>query len=459
MNHPSINPPRLRDANDAMGKLVRRVLSEPPAANFNVDSRFERLQGLLKSRARPSSFVYAYALAGVAALVAVVAWVSYGRFELTDHAKSLFATAKSAHVHIEREPARGDVQLGDRASHRLDDGTTISVPAEGHATVTRVSQHRTVVTLSRGAVELTVSPRKVGEEFEVAAGRFRFRVVGTRFRVAQDTKGIGLTVSEGRVEVLENGQVLKVVDAGGTWTEFESEQGTQLDPVAPQEVRTASTPGNRLRERDAGMPISSSAPAEVDCLALARGGEHAAALTCFKRQARGGGVSAEIGLYEGARIEHEILGDPRRALETLKRHRERFPAGTLSVEVRLKMIQILTELGRDSEALDQSETLLSSGQRTAPETELRWLRGKLYKRQSKFDRAASEFARAAAAGGALQQRAKLEQADCLERIGNVEQARAEYETLLGAASTSVRDEARRRLTKLRPREVLTNEAE
>ncbi|MGE5787168.1 MAG: FecR family protein, partial [Myxococcales bacterium] len=388
MKQPSANPPRLCDTNDATGKLLRRVLSEPPAATFNVDSRFERLQQRLTTRPRPLPFIYAYGLAGVAAVLAVVAWMSYGRLAVTDHEKSLLATSASARVPMESELARGEVQLGDRASRRLDDGTTISVPAEGHAIITRVSQNRTVVKLSRGAVELNVSPRKVGDELEVAAGRFRFRVVGTRFRVAHDKKGVGLSVSEGRVEVLENGQVLKVVDAGGTWTEFEPEQGTQLEQDAAPEVRTVSNLGTSHAEQDAEIAARSSAPVKVDCLALARGGEHAAALTCFKRQSRGGGVSAEIGLYESARIEHEILGDPRRALETLKQHRERFAGGTLSVEVRLKVIQILTELGKDGEALEQSEALLSSGQLTAPETELRWLRGKLYKRQGRFDRAA-----------------------------------------------------------------------
>lgn len=458
MTQPPINPTRLRDTDDAVGRLLRRVSSEPAAGNFNVESRFERLQQQLTRPARPSRFAYTYGFAGMVAAVIVVAAVAYGRFRRAYHDEPVHATAASALVPTRSQVVQEEVTVGDRGLHRLDDGSVVSVPAEGNATIKRPSRTRTLVELSRGAVELSVSPRRVGEQFEVAAGRFRFRVVGTRFRVAHETNGVGLTVAEGRVEVTENGQVLRVVDAGGTWSEFERERGTQLDPRTTPEVRTASSPRAGFKEQNTRAKEHPAAPSSPDCLALARGGDHAAALTCFQRQATGAGISAEIGLYESARIEHEILGDPRRALETLESHRGRFPGGTLSVEVRLKMVQILTELKRDSEALDQSEALLGSGQLKAPRTELHWLRGRLYKRQGRLDRAAHEFSRAAATDGALRERAKLEQADCLERLGNIEHARVEYEALSGAANTRVRDEARRHLLKLRQGEISPNEA-
>jgi ferric-dicitrate binding protein FerR (iron transport regulator) len=458
MTHPPANPPRLRDNDDAVGRLLRRVLSEPAAATINVEDRFERLQRGLANRTRSRRLVYTYGFAGVLTALVMIGAVGYARLSNSKHDKPLLATAAGAFVPMGTQPVQEEVTLGDRASHRLDDGSVVSVPSEGRAIIKRPSRSRTVVELSRGVVELAVSPRKSGDQFEVAAGRFHFRVVGTRFRVTHETNGVGLAVVEGRVEVVENGHVLRVVDAGGTWSEFERGRGTHLEQPAPPEVRTTSNPSAGVNGRHAGTKAHLAATSSPDCLVLAREGDHAAALTCFKRQATGEGVSAEIGLYESARIEHEILGDPGRALETLKNHRIRFPGGTLSVEIRLKLVQILTEVGRDSEALDQSEALLSSGQLTAPKIELHWLRGKLYKRQGRFDRAASEFARAAEAGGPLHERANLERADCLERLGDLKQARVEYEALSNAANTRVREEARRHLIELRQREILPNEA-
>lgn len=455
MNHsrPPSNPPRLRQVNDATGRLLRRALSQshPPTTYRDVEDGVQRIEQILARRSRGSQFLVAFALAGALAVVLLLIRDRHGWGPASR--PSTPSVAASAVAQIGTEPSEDGVPIGDHASHRLGDGTVVSVPAEGHAVISRPAQTRTVVDLERGTVELAVSPRAPGEQFEVTAGRFRFRVVGTRFRVAREATGLSLSVAEGRVEVVEKDQVLQVVEAGGTWREEKSEPeksepGRQLGQAATQPGRATN-----------GPTVASSVASDPDCLAFARSGEHVSALECFKRQARGEGVAAEIGLYESARIEHAIKGDPRRALETLRAYRERFPHGALSVEVALKSVQILTELGREGEALELSETLLRNGQRTAPEAELRWLRGKLFKRQGRLDAAASEFSRAADSSGALRERAKLERADCLEKLGQREQARIEYQTLSETGNARTRDEARRRLARLGVEEASNNELE
>jgi hypothetical protein len=179
--------------------------------------------------------------------------------------------------------------------------------------VTHPTAQLTRLELKGGAAEFAVSPRKAGELLEVSAGRFRFRVLGTRFRVAHAQDGVSLAVTEGKVAVLESEQTLRVVTVGGTWSEKNDFASAQFEnaPVSlgsAVPARAAETKGTE----------------NADCLALSRRNEHEAALACFAKQASGTSVSAEVAQYEMARIQHDALGQAERSLETLRKYRERF---------------------------------------------------------------------------------------------------------------------------------------
>jgi hypothetical protein len=84
----------------------------------------------------------------------------------------------------------------------LADGSALSLARDTRAKVDEVDGQNTTVSLTGGRIELHVKPRKSGE-FRVEAGRYRVRVVGTRFSVtyASAAQQIRVEVTQGRVRV------------------------------------------------------------------------------------------------------------------------------------------------------------------------------------------------------------------------------------------------------------------
>jgi len=64
----------------------------------------------------------------------------------------------------------------------LKDGSGLSLAAHTRASIDERDVQNTTVSLTGGRIDLQVKPRKTGE-FRVEAGRYRVRVVGTRFSV------------------------------------------------------------------------------------------------------------------------------------------------------------------------------------------------------------------------------------------------------------------------------------
>ena len=96
------------------------------------------------------------------------------------------------------------------------------------------------------------------------------------------------------------------------------------------------------------------------CAKFARDGEYDSATRCYDRVARGSGMPAELALYEKARLESKAMGHGALALLTLDEHRRRFPAGVLAAEVGITRIELLTQLGRPSDALTAIDQALQS---------------------------------------------------------------------------------------------------
>jgi hypothetical protein len=303
------------------------------------------------------------------------------------------------------------------------------------------------VVLDRGEVGLHVAKRVAGGPgFEVVAGAYRFRVLGTRFRVARPAVGakpVELWVEEGRVAVSRRGKLLGVIEAGGHW-----------DASPPVAARTAAAPAHRRAAKHALAARVSQAEVPAAslrgrCAAL---GDEATtardAVACYQQQARGEGIAAETALYEVARVRRDFLGDAEGALAALRASRERFPHGMLRQEVDLSIVELLPKLNRHGEAIDEIGRLLAEGHGEERAAELHVLRGNIYREvledfvRAERDYAAAESSRAPVVGDATFLRGV-----CLQALGRAELARATFERYI-AARGRFSDEARRRLERL-----------
>jgi hypothetical protein len=113
------------------------------------------------------------------------------------------------------------------------------------------------------------------------------------------------------------------------------------------------------------------------CADLARSGAAEPALVCYAKLARGSGMTAELALFEQARLEGKVLRRPERARTTLDEYRRRFPQGSLRAEVMLAQIDWLLASGDSTRALEQVDEALASGLLRERTAELERLRSTL----------------------------------------------------------------------------------
>jgi len=123
--------------------------------------------------------------------------------------------------------------------------------------------------------------------------------------------------------------------------------------------KAAETP-EKPSERAKPLARAASEDDANQCAKLAKDAKYADAVGCYGRIAGGSSMSAELALYEKARIEAKALGQSSVALRTLDEHQRRFPSGVLSTEVELTRIELLSQLGRRGEALAAIERGLQS---------------------------------------------------------------------------------------------------
>jgi hypothetical protein len=110
------------------------------------------------------------------------------------------------------------------------------------------------------------------------------------------------------------------------------------------------------------------------CAQLARAGSAEQARDCYERLSSGSGMSAELALFEQARLEGKALRRPESALLTLEAHRRRFPRGSLRAEVMLAQIDWLLATGDSAHALQVVDEALASGLLSERTSELQRLR-------------------------------------------------------------------------------------
>lgn len=168
----------------------------------------------------------------------------------------------------------------------------------------------------------------------------------------------------------------------------------QLRPIpqVPLDPRSASDPPRTPKSKRATAKVLTEAPAAAmndpttsaakfggatACAQLAREGAAEQALDCYDDLARGEGMSAELALFEQARLEGKVLRQPERALARLDHYRQRFPQGSLRAEVMLARIDWLLTSGDSPRALAAVEEALGSGLLRERTTELERIRARL----------------------------------------------------------------------------------
>ena len=155
-----------------------------------------------------------------------------------------------------------------------------------------------------------------------------------------------------------------------------------LKGVAPRSSRPALARAGELNDASSGAVTARPTDAVPSggakaCAQLARGGASEQALACYALLANGNGMSAELALFEQARLEGKALRRPDRALSTLDDYRRRFPNGSLRGEVMLAQIDWLLASGNAPRALLVVDEALASGLLRERTPELERLRAKL----------------------------------------------------------------------------------
>lgn len=187
----------------------------------------------------------------------------------------------------------------------------------------------------------------------------------------------------------------------------------------------------------------------LDCqLALAHGPARDKA-TCLEHTASGDTLEAQRAIVELARIKERQLQDPAGAINALRDYRRRFPDGALKGEVDFALVELLPKTGQAREALKESEALLSTAWGRRRSSELRLMRGRLAQDQlGDLDQAIQELSYVRSEFGAVGDEASLRIAQCYERSGKRDQAKAAYREYLARKGASQTELAQERLRNL-----------
>jgi tetratricopeptide (TPR) repeat protein len=227
--------------------------------------------------------------------------------------------------------------------------------------------------------------------------------------------------------------------------EHASGDGKSAAPAMAGHSMAAHLPGNGEAPSSAARAVE----ARLDCSDLlekdARAAEH-----CYaQRAAESSGLSAEAALYELARLRRDVQQDAKGALAALNEYRDRFPRGSLRNEVGLSRVELLSELGRSREALDEAEALLGSAKGGERAAELHLLRGDIFRRDlADFAQAAQEYSKAEKFGGGFGAEATRLRGLSLEALGDVEGALAAYRRYLSGPDQPRKGEVHRRVEAL-----------
>lgn len=218
-----------------------------------------------------------------------------------------------------------------------------------------------------------------------------------------------------------------------------------------QPTKPDSTSGNpQVEPRPIAKEVASSASASnlrpLDCAKAEQHGPPKDRVTCLELRAQGSNLEAERALFAVARIKQSELGDLPGAYAALKAYRNRFPDGALRGEIDFALVDLLPKLGRHKEALAESEALLQTPWGRARTSELRLLRARMaLDHLSDCATAIREYSFIKSEFGPSGDEATLRTAECQERLGDIESAKATYQGYLARPSPARAAHAAERL--------------
>lgn len=129
------------------------------------------------------------------------------------------------------------------------------------------------------------------------------------------------------------------------------------------------------------------------------------AIACYRPLVSGAGLSAELALYELARISSKPL-------DRYDEYLARFPAGSLEREVRLNRLQLLYRSGRTTAALAESARIVARFPTFERLAEVQMIRGDLFMSQGNCRSAVRAYQAAEAGGARLRSEASARAAQC-----------------------------------------------
>ncbi len=234
------------------------------------------------------------------------------------------------------------------------------------ASIERMDADGVSIRLERGSLLAHVRPRSARAPFIVNTPRFAAHVVGTVLRVVVGPDGnASIAVGRGTVEVHTHSGERVTVRTGERWPRDSADlpEAAELDRLGAAELE--------------GVSAASFAPP-----APAHATDYDA-------------IRAESALYEEGWTAWREFKDGSRALSIWRKQRERFPRGTLRVEVHTSIIDVLVALHRSSQARAEIESYLAGNPDAFRAHELRFVLGTLYRElDGNCRRAALQFARA-----------------------------------------------------------------
>jgi hypothetical protein len=199
--------------------------------------------------------------------------------------------------------------------------------------------------LKYGRARLEVARQPPGETFNIAAGPYVVVVVGTKFTLGVSSRLVTVDVREGAVQIWK-GDRMTPLPAGGSWkgpnrgNASRSRLRTSLRSPAPKR-----TPAHVQIDSPQPRPPSSSVDTYEDALAAFARNDTAIGLDMLRRLSEGHGPSAENAGFVIGRILRDQLHQPRQAIVTWRRYRQRFPDGLLRHEADVSIIETLLTQG------------------------------------------------------------------------------------------------------------------
>ncbi|HEY2901887.1 MAG TPA: FecR domain-containing protein [Polyangia bacterium] len=473
--HDATLPPRLRSQRGGEGELVRRYLQRIHVTS--EERAWRGLESALVGGARARSTrrrrwrfgLWVTASAGVVALAGALLWISRGGAPLGSVAvvappaptvaRATATGAATAPVMPAPDivapiaPASPAVDVGPRTvvtvgarpralvagRWRWENEASIDVAPGGAARAVWPTGSGPTVALGTGRASFEVVHKPRPAPFRLHAGPYTFTVLGTVFTVERRPTEVSLAVTQGRVAVSRGERSLALITTGGFWT------GTLVTGSPSAKTSTAPAAAPKSAEDDASVVVSCAARGAAGQTPTTR-------LACWRAQASGGGLRAEVALYKVGTIARDELHEPSEALAAFEELRHRYPDGTLRTEAELSIVGLLARTGRYDEALTESAALLEKHGANERAAELHLLRGNVFREgRGDLGRAVEEYRLAAVAEAgrpATVDEATFLYAVTLEAAGRRLEAVEGYRAYVGRTHAAHEGEARVRLQRL-----------